>query len=300
MMQITPRKPILAGLMSSVLPGYGQLYNGEINKAIWLFLVFSFLSQPGIALVALYLPDAAMMPALVCGLLLTLALWICGIVDAVRSARRLPQYVAKPWQVSGAYMLVLILCNLIVLPFLIGYLRNYQVEPFRVPSTSMEPSVMAGDYFFADKRYNCPACKHRIARGDIALFVYPNDRTQIYIKRIIGLPGDQVRMHGNEVSVNGVALSERGTRIGDTIVNTEHDGARRWQVRWSTARAPADLTVAVPPGQVLVLGDNRDASADSRKFGTVPLQEVVGKARQVWFSYGKDGVRWSRLGKVLE
>ncbi len=296
-----PRKPALAALMSLVLPGFGQLYNGEVNKAIWLFLLFTGVSQPAIALAALYLPGAAMVAALLAGLLLTLALWLYGIADAWRTARSLDGYLAQPWQRSGAYMLVLVLCNLVVLPLSLGYIRARQVESFHVPSSSMEPGVLRGDLFFADKRYNCPGCKHGVRRGDIALFVYPNDRTQTYIKRIIGMPGDVVQIRGERITVNGVALTTHSRSADGAVVTTEASGGRQWQARWSSARGPqADAEISVAPGQVLVLGDNRDISADSRHFGTVSLQDVVGKARQVWFSSGEDGVRWARLGHVLE
>ncbi|MDC8758373.1 signal peptidase I [Janthinobacterium fluminis] len=295
------RKPALAALMSLVLPGYGQLYNGEVNKAIWLFLTVAGFSQPVLVLAALYLPGAAMMPALLLALLLTLALWLYGIADAWRTARRLDNYTPQAWQLSGTYMLVLVLCDLIVLPLLVNYLRSHQVASYRVPSNSMAPGVLPGDYFFADKRYNCPACKQQVRRGDIALFVYPNDRTQIYIKRIIGLPGDHVQIQGTRVSVNGVALTTQAHETDGATATTEQSGGRQWQAHWNhgTAALPdADTTVAA--GQVLVLGDNRNVSADSRHYGTVPLQDVVGKAHQVWFSSGAEGIRWSRLGKLLE
>lgn len=300
-MQIEPtaRKPALAALMSFILPGFGQLYNGEVNKAIWLFLLFTGIYTPAIALAALYVPAAWMMAVLALGLLGTLALWLYGMVDAWRGARALVHFQRRNWQSSGMYMLVLVLCNLVVLPLLIGYVRTYQVEAFRVPSSSMAPTIVSGDFFFADKRYNCPGCKAGVQRGDIAVFLYPNDRTQTYIKRIIGLPGDHVRIGGMRVAVNGVALGVDGGAGADGS-GTERSGERQWQVNWSGAPVTqSDVDIMVAPGQVLVLGDNRNASRDSREFGTVPLQEVVGKARQVWFSYGPDGIRWARLGKVL-
>ena len=139
----SPRKPLQAALMSLVLPGYGQLYNGEANKAILLFLGFAFLCV-AYALVALYLPDAFLVPALALGLLLTLLVWLYGMVDAWRVARRLQNFRIKPWQSSGLYLLSLVVCSVIVLPLLIGYVRGHMAESFRIPSSSMQPSVLTG------------------------------------------------------------------------------------------------------------------------------------------------------------
>ncbi|MGZ3241554.1 MAG: hypothetical protein ACXWJK_15090, partial [Burkholderiaceae bacterium] len=92
------RKPLLAALMSFVLPGFGQLYNGELNKAIWLFLGFAFLTVPGMALIALYLPNGLMLPTLLISLVMTLSTWVYGIVDAWRSARSKQDYSTCSWQ----------------------------------------------------------------------------------------------------------------------------------------------------------------------------------------------------------
>ena len=79
------------------------------------------------------------------------------------------------------------------------------------------------------------------------------------------------------------------------------EGGRRWRVRWGEEEhTPSATELIVPPGQVFVLGDNRGHSTDSRKFGFVPMQDVVGRARQIWFSKGPDGVRWERLGLSFE
>jgi signal peptidase I len=295
-----PRKPAFALVMSLVLPGWGQLYNGEMNKAIWLFLAFAVLSAPALALIALYVPNGWMMPSLLLGLAATLAIWLYGMVDAWRSARRRQDYVAAPWQVSGAYALVFIVCNVLVLPLLIGYVRAHQVESFRIPSGSMLPGIEPGDFIFADKRYNCPGCKQGVRRGDIAIFVYPNDRTLNYIKRIIGLPGDRIQIKGSELRVNDKLLTLQQSPGADGTLVTEGDGDRHWHALWATnAAVQADVTV--PAGHVFVLGDNRSTSTDSRQFGTVPLQDVVGLARQIWFSYaGAGAVRWGRLGRVLQ
>lgn len=285
---MSPRKPLRALIMSLVLPGFGQLYNGEINRAIWLFLAFVLLTGPGVALIALHLPAWMMVPVLVLGVIGALGLWTWSCADAWRCAKRQADYILAPWQVTGVYALVVAVCGFIVLPGMIGYIRAHEVESFDIAGTSMEPGLLRHDVVFADKRYNCPGCK-AVHRGDIAIFTYPNDRTVIYVKRIIGLPGDRVDIHGTDVRVNGVSLT-----AGDGI---ERAAGREWQVRWAPG-AGADLSVTVPAGAVFVLGDNRGNSVDSRQFGPVPLDDVVGQVRQIWASFGDGGMRWTRLGMV--
>lgn len=289
MINIQPRKPLIALLMSLVLPGFGQLYNGQVNKAIWLFLAFALISVPGIAIIALYLPAGLTVATLALSAITVVALWLLGMADAWRQASQLRTYAPGDWQCSGVYGLVFLLCSGLALPLLIDYVRTYQLEPFRIPSGSMAPAVLQGDLLFADKRYNRAGWASipgghtsSIARGDIAIFTYPNDRTLKYIKRVIGLPGDRVHIENGQVQINGVLLPEASVAEA------------------SSKRAQTGLDTTVAAGQVFVMGDNRSNSTDSRDFGSVPMQDVVGKARQVWFSSDRDGVRWQRLGKVLE
>jgi signal peptidase I len=314
---MTPRQPWIAALASLVLPGFGQFYNGDLNRAIWLFLSFALLCIPAVALVALYLPDRLMLPTLLLSLGATIGVWGYAVCDAWRTARRSAISAAKAWQMSGVYALVFVLCDLLALPLLTLYVRQQQVEPFRIPSSSMEPSVRHGDMIWADKRYNCPGCQQGVHRGDIAIFAYPNDRSVRYIKRVIGLPGDHIQLKDRQVSVNGQALQRSAAPTTDGTV-TEAIGEREWQVQWveplatatPTAKLPPlnraqtapvkELQLTVPDGQVFVLGDNRLLSTDSRNFGTVPMQDILGRARQVWFSSDSQGVRWGRLGQVLK
>jgi len=299
---IYPRKPVNAVLLSLVLPGFGQFYNGELNKAIWFFLAFAILLVPGPALIALYLPSFLMMPTLLVGLILVLSVWLYGMADAGRVARRKQAYVLQGWQLSGVYVLIFLLCNVLALPMLTGEVRAHQVASFFIPSASMQPGLLPGDILFADMRYNCPGCAAALKRGDVAIFVDPNDRTEYFIKRVIGLPGDRIKISGETVWVNGAALTV-GAETGpadERLVTEESDG-RMWRVQWNASPALPDIVLTVPPGQAFMLGDNRDASADSRNFGTVPLQDIVGKARQIWFSASKsDGLRWRRLGQVAQ
>ena len=317
MTAMAPRRRWVAAIASLVLPGFGQFYNGDFNRAIWLFLGFALLCIPGIALIALYLPAGLMMPSLALGSSAALGVWAYSVWDAWRRAGKDCGLVVKVAQMSGVYALIFVLCDLLALPLLTLYVRQHQVEPFRIPSRSMEPSVLAGDMIWADKRYNCPGCRKGVHRGDIAIFAYPNDRSVRYIKRVIGLPGDYVQLKDRKVLLNGQALQTADGLSPAGPVMESIDG-RQWQVQWtepsSTAtpaakrpflnRAPTEraeeFQLIVPDGQVFVLGDNRLDSTDSRSFGTVPLQDILGRARQVWFSSDKQGVRWGRLGQVLE
>ncbi len=290
------RKPLFALTLSVMLPGLGQLYNGQLNKGIFLFLVFVFISTPFVAFVALMLPPALLMPMLILSLAATLGLYLYGLWDAWRAARRSIDYQPYAWQQPAIYVSLLLFAYLTVIGSTTQHVQDHLVESFRIPSNSMSPNVLQGDILFADKRVNCPGCKHSIQRGDIAIFVYPNDRTLRYIKRVIGLPGDRIRIKGHTVIVNAQAITSK--QPGDLLIERGDRG--EYAVHWPTGGDAVEFRLTVPSGEVFVLGDNRNASADSRNFGTVPLMDVIGRAKQVWFSYSAEtGIRWERMGKLL-
>ncbi|UOG94030.1 MAG: signal peptidase I [Candidatus Thiothrix sulfatifontis] len=164
----------------------------------------------------------------------------------------------------------------------------------------MNPTVLKYDLLFADKRYNRIGATHAVQRGDIAIFIYPDSRNTYFIKRIIGLPGDKVKIKGADVAINGKSLRQQTTTSAHGLLVTETSGERTWQVFWNNQQAQLPQTdLTVPHGQVFVMGDNRTDSNDSRFFGTVPLQDVVGKARQIWFSAEGNTIRWERIGTAL-
>ena len=297
---IHPRNPWIAALLSLALPGLGQFYNGELNKAFWLFLGYVLIGCfPGVTIAALYVPAALMLPLLVISAVLTFGLWGFAILDAWRGAARRQVYTRREWQVSGLYVLLLLAGSAVIL-MLVAEVRQHMVQTFNIPTSAMQPGILRGDWLFADKRYNCPGCKTAVAIGDIGIFVFPNDRTQYYIKRVIGLPGDHVSITSHDVVVNNRSLSMSEATEGDFLVVTEQAGPHSWRVQWKKGAPSRDFDVVVPPGQIFLLGDNRDLSTNSRQFGTVPLSDLVGNARQIWFSSGEGGIRWERLGKVLE
>ncbi|MEZ5658700.1 MAG: signal peptidase I [Burkholderiaceae bacterium] len=305
---MAPRRPWLAAVMSLLLPGLGQLYNGEVNRAIWTLLIFLLGALPIPASIALWLAPVATGPALLVAVLFAFGVWLWAVADAWRGARARTGYRLPGWQRSGVYALVFVFAHVITMPLLLGWVRDHLVRAFKVPSASMMPSILPGDHLFADMRYNCPGCASGVHRGDIAIFIDPNDRTRFYVKRIIGLPGDEVRIAGGAVSVNGEWLSRpaRGAASGEQSTGQlECIAERCWMVNIGSAASQADKAdsdrapaLTVPAGAVYLLGDNRVASVDSRKLGPVPLVDVVGRVRQIYFSHGENGIRWSRIGAL--
>lgn len=197
-------------------------------------------------------------------------------------ARRLPRWL---WiVVLAAAGLALIVAALIVVRFTI-------LEPYRVPSGSMEPTIQRRDLVWAHLRVT-PA---ELERGDIIVFGHPNDPGISYIKRVVGLPGDKVELRAGVPIVNGQAYLQ--TLIGNyeyssqagmqahALQITEDNGARRYQIlheddEITNVHLSPFGPVMVRPDHLFVLGDNRANSSDSRHFGQVPFENLVGRLSQ--------------------
>ena len=208
--------------------------------------------------------------------------------------------------------------SLIVIGLIAIVIRSFMVAPFKIPSSSMVPTLEVGDYLFVtryDYGFRIPLTDIQIAakkahRGDIVVFDYPGDRSIDYIKRIVGLPGDKVVYKDNSLYINGkkMPLHKKGERayfMGDgsmdvsglydeALFDVTHEVLRK-------AYSIKDGAWTVPEGHYMVLGDNRNNSRDSRFWGFVPQSYLVGKARLVWWSWDQHqgSVRWERLGTLL-
>jgi signal peptidase I len=301
MNQIKPRKPLLAACMSLILPGFGQLYNGDANRGLFVFIAFSLATIPLVLWVSLGLPSSMTLVLLLLTILINGGIWIYAIVNAWKSAKKAEYYEVKDWQLPAVYTIIFLSAVFYISPSISEYMRANLLESFEVPSTAMSPSLLPGDVLFSNKNYNCIGCAHAAQRGDIAIFVYPNDRTIYYIKRIIGLPGDRISIKDKQIFVNSMPLSV-GTpqQEGNMTLITEKAGNIEYRVQWNKRYDKGMEEFIVPNGEVFLLGDSRSNSKDSRYFGTVPLQDVVGKASQIWMSNGEEGLRWDRFGLVLE
>jgi signal peptidase I len=221
-------------------------------------------------------------------------------------------------------------------------IRTFLFEPFNIPSGSMIPTLLVGDYLFVEKysygysHYSFPFAPDFFSgrifgsvphRGDVMVFRYPRDTSVDYIKRVIGLPGDTVQVTDGQLYINGKEVPrtpEGDYTVDDGGVPTE---ARLYQedlptpsghvvhhqILKFTDQGFANNTPVyhVPPGELFVMGDNRDDSADSRFWGYVPMENLVGKAELIFFSF--DGrypwwefwmwpveVRWDRIGHIID
>ena len=200
-------------------------------------------------------------------------------------------------------------------------LRAFVVEPFRIPSGSMLPSLFIGDFILVSKSsygIKLPVLKHQIIpianpeRGDVMVFRFPRDPKTNFIKRVIGTPGDVVSYHNKRLSINGqplplepVELVDWPSEDQDERIKTflESIGEENHTVMIDSRRTSSSIRVKVPAGHYFVMGDNRDHSNDSRYWGFVPEEFVVGKAFFIWFSWdsaGGGGVNWGRIGNVIE
>lgn len=199
-------------------------------------------------------------------------------------------------------------------------LRSFVLEPFRIPSGSMLPTLEIGDFILVNKYaygLRLPVFHNKIMavgeprRGDVVVFRYPQKPEIDYIKRVIGVPGDTVEWDNKTLKVNGVELERDMTgdydaldqdnlihatiRLKENLLGVEHDILI---VPNSNGRKG---TITVPPGSYFMMGDNRDMSNDSRYWGLVPEANLVGKATYVWmhFSLGGDGFKPRRIGQAI-
>lgn len=197
-------------------------------------------------------------------------------------------------------------------------LRSFLVEPFRIPSGSMMPTLLIGDFILVNKftyGLRLPVLHTKIVemgepkRGDIVVFRFPKDPTVDYIKRIIGVPGDKIRYENKQLYINGEPMKQtslgyyEGAGQGDEALLNEELGTVSHDIliRRHDPFAKGGEFV-VPAGHYFAMGDNRDNSNDSRFWGPVPEANLVGKAFFIWMSWdsGKPGIAFNRLGTLLK
>lgn len=197
-------------------------------------------------------------------------------------------------------------------------LRSFVAEPFRIPSGSMIPTLLVGDFILVNKfAYGLrdPVFHHefvhgdRPGHGDIVVFRWPNDPSVDFIKRIVGLPGDRIAYRDKVLYVNGEAQAQTADGVyaaprlpgGTAYRLTEAMDAHPHHIIVNPNEPARDFEMVVPPGEYFAMGDNRDGSFDSRGWGTVPERNLVGKAFFVWMSWDGERMRpnVSRIGTSI-
>lgn len=275
---MSPRRPLLALAAALVMPGLGHVYLGDFVSGASLLLAIG-LAVPAFARLALWAPASWLCYVMLLGVVVAIAAYAGSARHAFRRAKQAPTAALRSFQRPTVYALYVAVGYAFVLEPASAHARDRWLETFVVPSASMMPAILPGDRFFADKTVG-QSGGAKLERGAVVVFTNPNDPRLTFVKRVIGLPGDRVEIAGTKVRVNGADFTH-----GDS----------------GEAKAPSPTTTyLVPSGCVFVLGDQLAHAIDSRVFGPVPLANVKGIARQVWFSRGpNEGVRWSRIGHLL-
>jgi signal peptidase I len=305
------RKPLFALALSLLLTGLGQIYNGKPRKGI-LFFVASLILPFLFLQLSVVGPDPTLIGFLVLSLVSDLGIFVWAARDAWKQAKRMEKnYKLRVYNRLYVYILLVIVLNLFAFGPILNWPKASSLAlPYQMPTESMAPTVLRGDWIMADKRIDHASKNLGLKRGELVVFKYPRDKKLNFIKRIIGLPGDKIELRGMELYVNGIKWTVQGVPQlegrGDenikngTIAFYEKGDSGTYRVFYLQGAARKDLTVSVPEGCCFVLGDNRDISADSRHWGFVPLIDIVSKPRLVYFSIDPEGgVRWGRIGKLL-
>jgi signal peptidase I len=298
----------LALAAALLMPGLGHVYLGDFVSGVSLLLAIG-VTGPAVARLALWAPSSWLCYLVLAGIAVTIALYAGSAARACRRAKQAPDAAPRSFQRPTVYALYVAAGYLFVLEPASAHAREHWLETFVVPSASMVPAIMPGDRFFADKTVGQRGGAG-LERGAIVVFTYPNDPRLTFVKRVVGLPGDHIEIVGPSVRVNGSDLTlgpahDAYAALHGLIATHERGARGAYTVLWPGVAdaAPAagpTTTYVVPPGSVFVLGDQRAHAIDSRVFGAVPIANVKGIARQIWFSSApNEGVRWSRIGRLL-
>ena len=248
-------------------------------------------------------------------LLVTGFIWL---LDSLVLKKKRPAGAAEPVAVEYAKSFFPVI-------FVVFFVRSFIVEPFKIPSGSMMPTLLAGDYILVNKftyGLRVPILNNTFfeinhpTRGDVFVFHYPPEPSVDYIKRVVGLPGDKIRYQDKRLTINGKFLDVQS--VGDyayvkpglnmvtaqhyreQLGNVAHDILiNEWVNSYDSdaigAKFANDEEITVPAGYYLAMGDNRDDSSDSRVWGFVPEKNLVGKAFFIWMNFDKG----SRIGNPI-
>jgi len=187
----------------------------------------------------------------------------------------------------------------IIIAILIAlFIRTFVIQAFKIPSGSMKPTFQIGDHILVSKfiyGIKIPFIRKTMIpigdpkRGDIVVFIYPEDRSKDFIKRVIGIGGDTIEIRSKKIFLNGLPYNDSHGVYSDDFI-----------IPGSVQPRDNFGPVTVPQGNIFVMGDNRDQSYDSRFWGFVDLKDVMGKAFMIYWSWDRENntVRFNRIGQI--
>ncbi|MGE0268733.1 MAG: signal peptidase I [Candidatus Omnitrophota bacterium] len=271
-----PKEPLLAIILSLCCDGLGQIYAGYPKKGI-LFFVLRVVCSNALA-GYIFLPETKSNLFLI-ALLVSLFLFrLYIIVDAYFSSTKFNQLHDLESRFAG-YNKKFLICGIVfafIMPMVISlpvtmYVRKNIVQAYKIPAGSMSPTLLVGDRILVDKRIYKESAPQR---GDLIVFIYPEDKRRDFIKRLIAFEGEKVEIKNDDIYINGELIMDPRIKSIDYYANGYY-GQR---------------PVTVPTGHYFVLGDNSAKSHDSRYWGFVPEENVKGKVFKIYWPPERSGL----------
>lgn len=285
-----PRRPWLAGILSLFFGPLGQVYVGRLRRSLILWLVGGCL-LPTLAFCAVSLPIGRFGFALLCLCAPAFPLYLAvdAFLLAIRKRHALPKGYQR-WWVYVLFVIAFCLGNAAV----VSFNRAFVAEAFVVPTRSMSPTIQPGDRILADKLWYS---RNDIHRGDVVVYRSEGPGSPLFVHRVAGLPGDTVEIKNKHVFINGVAWDDPHAVVNASLP------------LFGDNHGP----VKVPSDRCFLLGDNRRMSKDSRILGPIPLSDICGIARWIYWSrertfpnpddtrdYVLGPIQWERMGLRLD
>ena len=298
-----PRNPSTAANLSFLCTGLGHIYCGRFTTGLILCFL-SLLPAPFVVAAVISQNPSIILLGIIIPCLFALWVYVYSIISSYRLAKKIGDYYElKDYNNGVVYALFIVgelFFTITVALSVAFYFRAMVFEAFVCPAESMTPAIRKGDRFLVNKLVQ----RKLPERGDILVFLAPDQRDKRFVKRVVGLPGDLVAVRGNEVYVNGRKLEHRqesaslqsSNRENSENLMLETNGESSYRIQFvENSEKVADFPeTKIPVGNCFVLGDNRNKSHDSRYFGFVPLGDILGKAEYIYYP----ALNWTRFGSV--
>ncbi len=306
-------KPLLALVLALFVPGLGQVYYGDFALGGFIYLLYLTASCFFLVL-ASHLSPSWVLPWAAVGWLTTTLLYLYGVIESLLTTRKLAKVGGAKTSTRGIVCLGILLAASLLNELVERQINSKYIAIMPISTASMMPTILPEEFLLTRGNYNCPQCSGKVKRGDIVIFVNPDERTEQFAKRVIALSGDTLRLEGTKLFLNEILvssppedyqgypqlLSEEQVLVRETSGKKNLNYAVIWAKK-DIHRAP--LSFVVPHGHAFVLGDNRSNSYDSRNFGSIPLADISQVVNSVFFPFAAETtwkIRWSRLAHTLE